>query len=653
MWLWVDTCCIDKRSSAELSEAINSMYRWYQNSQRCYVYLGDVDDSAFPTKQDFSRPGWVNGWPEWFSRGWTLQELIAPAALEFFNKNWVSIGRKQDLTAALKDITQIPEEVLKDAGVLVSGSTTSGERPLVAHIMSWAADRRTTRVEDRAYSLMGLFDVNMPMLYGEGSKAFQRLQLEIIRVSSDHSIFAWNPNRQLGEWSSVLAADPSCFQGRHDIERVDSSRLVEEVNVYMRKNDELDNGRRNTRRWNIGRRRTHTREWAVDFLKLSMFNVTNVGIQVSLPVVLQSNFDPNPDSVSDVYSPRPYIFPPSPVSTLASPTPPPSPIISPSPIIPPLPITPPPALVVPPSPMSPSTTPTSTRASPPPPLPLSPPLPFRSQSQFSKAMLPCLDRSGNLITLNLVSRGLNHGRSFEAVRVNNNSEPRFTSLYLAYIRGNGESYRDLRLDDTRALRYGFIRHGTFPCEITDGIVTLSQGNNLIVLVYANNDAKCRFAVGLGCSLGKVWTRVVCDESSAMQEPWSSWVDFARQVYGILWDVPISQGNYATRNPIVNDAHLSQSIWNARVVCSRSTGSLTFTDVMIDIVQCPGCCTGPLECTYTSVADKPWLPWRSKRIASHTLTIDGKDTEFDKCSGQEIAVSHYTSPWACGEPDANS
>ncbi|KAI6143343.1 hypothetical protein BKA82DRAFT_4331259 [Pisolithus tinctorius] len=201
MWLWVDTCCIDKRSSANCRrQSIQCIGG--TKTRKVLRVPRDVDDSAFPTKQDFSRPGWVNGWPEWFSRGWTLQELIAPAALEFFNKNWVSIGRKQDLTAALKDITQIPEEVLKDAGVLVSGSTTSGERPLVAHIMSWAADRRTTRVEDRAYSLMGLFDVNMPMLYGEGSKAFQRLQLEIIRVSSDHNSLGSGR----ASWQLTLAA---------------------------------------------------------------------------------------------------------------------------------------------------------------------------------------------------------------------------------------------------------------------------------------------------------------------------------------------------------------------------------------------------------------------------------------------------------------
>ncbi|KAI6143073.1 heterokaryon incompatibility protein-domain-containing protein, partial [Pisolithus tinctorius] len=184
-WLWIDTCCIDKRSSSELSEAINSMYRWYQNAQVCYAYLNDVDESVFPVKRDGNKFHKSNGWPEWFVGGWTLQELIAPRRVEFFNKDWVSIGCKRQLALMLERITHIPRELLKDG--------LAGQRFSVAQIMSWAADRKTTRVEDRAYSLMGLFGVSMPMLYGEGEKAFERLQLEIIRVSNDQSIFAWNP----------------------------------------------------------------------------------------------------------------------------------------------------------------------------------------------------------------------------------------------------------------------------------------------------------------------------------------------------------------------------------------------------------------------------------------------------------------------------
>ncbi|KAI6106448.1 heterokaryon incompatibility protein-domain-containing protein, partial [Pisolithus croceorrhizus] len=182
-WLWIDACCIDKRSSSELSEAINSMYRWYQNAEVCYAYLNDSDERTFPTEQDNNKFPKSNGWPEWFMRGWTLQELIAPKQVEFFNKDWVPIGNKRHLAPILKDITGIPHEVLTGG--------MAGKHLSVAHIMSWAAKRKTTREEDRAYSLMGLFGVHMPMLYGEGKKAFQRLQLEIIREYSDQSIFAW------------------------------------------------------------------------------------------------------------------------------------------------------------------------------------------------------------------------------------------------------------------------------------------------------------------------------------------------------------------------------------------------------------------------------------------------------------------------------
>lgn len=169
---WIDTCCIEKGSSAELSEAINSMYRWYQSAAKCYAFLSDVNLE--------------NSWPfhesEWFKRGWTLQELIAPNYVEFYDSNWKELGSKRQMADVVSDITKIPKNVLL------------GESPSeysIAQRMSWAAKRTTTRIEDQAYSLMGLFDVNMPMLYGEGEKAFVRLQEEIIKYSGDQSIFAW------------------------------------------------------------------------------------------------------------------------------------------------------------------------------------------------------------------------------------------------------------------------------------------------------------------------------------------------------------------------------------------------------------------------------------------------------------------------------
>ena len=248
-WLWVDTCCIDKRSSAELSEAINSMYRWYENSGVCYAYLHDVC-SSFPCQASGEMYPNFKGWPEWFSRGWTLQEMIAPRNVQFFNEGWESIGNKKMLAHTLSRITGVPSHILADG--------FSSNRPCVAQTISWAANRTTTRVEDRAYSLLGLLDVNMPMLYGEGRKAFHRLQLEIIRASNDQSIFAWDCdadfNERTGtlyewglEWDcksnltsggrsgSVLADDPSSFRGCDEMEVMDRDKFVRSLKVSSQK----------------------------------------------------------------------------------------------------------------------------------------------------------------------------------------------------------------------------------------------------------------------------------------------------------------------------------------------------------------------------------------------------------------------------------
>jgi len=222
-WLWVDTCCIDKRSSAELSEAINSMYRWYENAQVCYAYLHDVLDSFFP--DEFDDYTYANGWPEWFSRGWTLQEMIAPSNIQFFNKEWEAIGDKRTLARTLQKITAVPEHILMDG--------LYGDRPCIAQIMSWAANRTTTRVEDRAYSLMGLLGVNMPMLYGEGKKAFHRLQLEIIRTSNDQSIFAWSCDGKGARTGNILADDPSVFGCCSAMELIKPDEFVKSLLLYM------------------------------------------------------------------------------------------------------------------------------------------------------------------------------------------------------------------------------------------------------------------------------------------------------------------------------------------------------------------------------------------------------------------------------------
>lgn len=201
---WVDTCCIDKRSSAELSEAINSMFRWYQGSVRCYAYLQDVEiNGKAEVGQDFEAC-------RWFTRGWTLQELLAPQDLVMFDRNWDFLGSKQSLGSRISAVTGIHENALE----MDTFHTFS-----VACRMSWAANRKTTRVEDLAYGLMGIFDINMPMLYGEGEKAFVRLQEEILRQYDDHSIFAWDASNVPPSVSKIgaLASHPSMFKDAANI----------------------------------------------------------------------------------------------------------------------------------------------------------------------------------------------------------------------------------------------------------------------------------------------------------------------------------------------------------------------------------------------------------------------------------------------------
>ncbi|KAI6035620.1 hypothetical protein F5J12DRAFT_794704 [Pisolithus orientalis] len=260
-WLWVDTCCIDKRNSTELSEALNSMFRWYQNSKRCYAYLHDVND--FPVTPDPERFAASEGWPEWFSRGWTLQELIAPTDLQFFNKDWELIGEKRNLASTLEKITRVPSQVLADG--------LTSYCPSVAQVMSWAANRRTTRVEDRAYSLAGLLDVNMPMLYGEGKRAFLRLQQEVLCKSTDQTIFAWNPTEGTPQTCGVLAGDPSHFRDCHDIIQMESRELcwrLPELRFVDVKNS-LTRG--------------ILPMWTSEMQAFHSFITTNVGIQVWFP----------------------------------------------------------------------------------------------------------------------------------------------------------------------------------------------------------------------------------------------------------------------------------------------------------------------------------------------------------------------------------
>jgi Heterokaryon incompatibility protein (HET) len=170
-YFWVDTCCIDKSSSSELSTAINSMFRWYQNATQCYVYLSDVSTSG--NIADHQDTTWKPAFREsrWFRRGWTLQELIAPASVEFFSRDGDQLGTKKTLEQDIHTITGIAVEALR-----------GGPLPdfPVEERMSWAKHRETKHPEDKAYSLLGIFNVFMPLLYAEGEKkALDRLRRKI------------------------------------------------------------------------------------------------------------------------------------------------------------------------------------------------------------------------------------------------------------------------------------------------------------------------------------------------------------------------------------------------------------------------------------------------------------------------------------------
>ncbi|KAF1931939.1 HET-domain-containing protein [Didymella exigua CBS 183.55] len=197
-YLWIDTCCIDKHSHSEFSEAINSMFHWYKSSKICYVYLTDVS-----AKDDLEKS-------KWFTRGWTLQELLAPTSVVFFNKRWDHLGDKIKLHQELSAITQIPPDFLLGRGL---------EDASIAQRMSWASNRTTSKEEDLAYCLLGIFDVHMPLLYGEQlTAAFRRLQIEILQMQDDTSIFAWqtplqtDANLSGANTYGLLAPGPASFK---------------------------------------------------------------------------------------------------------------------------------------------------------------------------------------------------------------------------------------------------------------------------------------------------------------------------------------------------------------------------------------------------------------------------------------------------------
>lgn len=203
-YFWIDTCCIDKPNHSEFNEAINSMFHWYKKAEICFVYLADVE-----RMEDLPAS-------KWFTRGWTLQELLAPSHVWFFNNRWECMGSKQnELTSIISEVSKIPRSFLCGADL---------EEASLAMRMSWAAHRSTSKEEDLAYCLLGIFDVHMPLLYGERLiGAFRRLQLKILEMQDDTSIFAWRtpdfamrPDPSVMDTYGLLAPFPSSFTGCHD-----------------------------------------------------------------------------------------------------------------------------------------------------------------------------------------------------------------------------------------------------------------------------------------------------------------------------------------------------------------------------------------------------------------------------------------------------
>lgn len=212
-WIWIDTCCINQNSSSEVSESINSMWNWYTGATHCIAYLRDV--RPLRTGWDAVMFDFRNS--EWFERGWTLQELLAPPCVIFVNEKWECIGvtsskdhrclfREELLTPAIAEVTRIHEDVL---------STFKQRRHTIPKEvrMAWAANRRTTKVEDAAYCLLGIFDVHMPLIYGEGERnARRRLQQAILEKEQDYDdvldAFAPTANRNPSTSANANGRDP-------------------------------------------------------------------------------------------------------------------------------------------------------------------------------------------------------------------------------------------------------------------------------------------------------------------------------------------------------------------------------------------------------------------------------------------------------------
>ncbi|THU87812.1 HET-domain-containing protein [Dendrothele bispora CBS 962.96] len=225
-WIWIDTCCIDKSSSAELSEALNSMYKYYEEACVCIAYLNDLEKPSNKATNKATELLNMLERCKWFTRGWTLQELVAPRYMVFVDKEWQHVGTRFTLRHFISEVTSIPAFLFEGQKLWDNDKGRQLEDYSIAQKMSWAAKRETTRPEDMAYCLMGLFGVNMPPIYGEGGeKAFMRLQQEIIKYSDDRSIFAWVATKDCERDRGLFAGSPSEFASSGQVDKSDSDDL--------------------------------------------------------------------------------------------------------------------------------------------------------------------------------------------------------------------------------------------------------------------------------------------------------------------------------------------------------------------------------------------------------------------------------------------
>ncbi|KAK5175266.1 uncharacterized protein LTR77_000403 [Saxophila tyrrhenica] len=237
-WLWADTLCIDKTNQVEETRSINAMFDWYRNAEVCFTFLHDIVYPPQPGTSIFKRQPKANGEEsnelggvesEWFERGWTLQELLAPERMEFYDQNWRFMGERNSLAPEIERVTGISSHYLNGPRNLPEAS--------VATKFSWMAGRVTGQVEDIAYSMIGLLDINMMPQYGEGRRAFMRLQRTLIETVPDESIFAWTTPRNglqcfrrpgshasaIPQWRPqedrwrLLAPSPDCFKDSRDV----------------------------------------------------------------------------------------------------------------------------------------------------------------------------------------------------------------------------------------------------------------------------------------------------------------------------------------------------------------------------------------------------------------------------------------------------